>query len=217
MLIAVYQRPVTMALVPFYAKWLGGSLVALVVVWLLTRRVASPTRRLVLRCIATAAALTPQPLWAPGDGGAIMPAAALLVFGRAPVFSYTMGVFPILAVAALFFTLTGWRLARAASGGKRLVHHAARRWALVGVILPLLALAATSPFLAFFLFGGPIALWGTGSLVILVGAAALDWRAARPLDEAPQGRRLRWAAYLLAALLVAVWVSFRALRLGWFT
>jgi hypothetical protein len=80
------------------------------------------------------------------------------------------------------------------------------------VVLPLLALAATSPFLAFFLFGGPIAIWGTGSLVVLGGAAALDWRAARAAEAAPEARWLRWAAYLLAALLVTVLVGFHALR-----
>jgi hypothetical protein len=124
-----------------------------------------------------------------------------------------MGAFPILAVAALFFTLAGWRLARAATGGERLVHQAARRWALVGVVLPLLALAATSPFLAFFLFGGPIAVWGTGSLALLGGAAALDWRAARRSGAAPEPRWLRWAAYLLAAAVVIVLVGFHARRL----
>jgi len=103
-----------MALVP-YLKWLGVSVVALAAIWVLTRRVTSPFRRLALRCLATSAALTPQPLWAPGEGAFIMPALSLLVFGGAPVFSYAMGAFPILAVATLFFTLAGWRLARAAS------------------------------------------------------------------------------------------------------
>ena len=135
------------------------------------------------------------------------------MFGGAPVFSYAMGAFPILAVATLFFTLAGWRLARAASGGERLVHQIVRRWALVGVVLPLLALAATSPFLAFFLFGGPIAIWGTGSLIVLGGAAALDWRAAGRTGGAPEARLLRWAAYVLAALLVTVLVGLHARRL----
>ena len=93
------------------------------------------------------------------------------------------------------------------------MHQAARRWALVGVVLPLLALAATSPFLAFFLFGGPIAIWGTGSLVVLGGAAALDWRAARRFGAAPEPRWLPWAAYLLTATMVIVLVGLHAWRL----
>jgi len=93
------------------------------------------------------------------------------------------------------------------------VHQTAQRWVVVGLVLPLLALAATSPFLAYFLFGGPIALWGTASLGLLGGAAFLDWRAARPPQGTLEPRRLRWAAYLLAALLVAVSAGFHALRL----
>ena len=70
----------------------------------------------------------------------------------------------------------------------------------------------TSPFLAYFLFGGPIVMWGVPSLALLGGAAVLDWRAARPTGAAPEPRRLRWATYLLAALLVTVLVAFHALR-----
>ncbi len=200
-----------MALVP-YLKWLGIALVVLAAIWVLTRQVASPFKRLAVRCLATSAALMPQPLWAPGDGGAIMPALTMVVFGGAPVFSFAMGAFPIFAGATLLFTLAGWRLARAATGAERLAHQAARRWALVGLVLPLLALAATSPFLAFFLFGGPIVMWGAPSLALLGGAAALDWRAARAIEAAPEPRRLRWATYLLATLLATVLVALHARR-----
>lgn len=167
-----------MALVP-YLKWLGVALAVLAVIWVLTRRVAPPFKRLALRCLATSAALMPQPLWAPGDGGAIMPALAMLVFGGAPVFSFQV----------------------------------ARRWVLVGLILPLLALAVTSPFLAFFLFGGPMSIWGTASLAFLGGAAVLDRRAARRTEAPPEPWRLRWAAYLLAALIVTALVGLHARRI----
>ncbi|MGH7389477.1 MAG: hypothetical protein ACREM3_08460 [Candidatus Rokuibacteriota bacterium] len=201
-----------MALVP-YLKWLGVGAVVLAATWTLTRRVASPSRRLALRCLATSAALTPQPLWAPGEGGFVMPALALLLFGGAPLFNAAMGGFPILAVGMLLFTLAGWRLGLSAVGAERLAHQAAWRWVVVGLALPLLALAATAPFLAFFLFGGPIAAWGAPSLAVLGGAAVLDWRAARRADAPAEPRRLRWAAYLLAALLAVLWVGLHARRL----
>jgi len=197
-----------MALVP-YLKWLAVGLAVLAVIWVLTRRVASPFKRLALRCLATSAALMPQPLWAPGDGGAIMPAFTMLLFGGAPVFSFAMGAFPIFAGATLLFTLAGWRLARASEGAQRLAHQVARRWILVGLILPWMALAVTSPFLAFFLFGGPMSIWGTASLAVLVGAAVLDRRAVPP---APRPRRLWWATYILAALIVTVLVGLHARR-----
>ena len=155
----------------------------------------------------------PQPLWAPGDGGAIMPALTMLAFGGVPVFSFAMGAFPIFAGATLLFTLAGWRLARASEGAQRLAHQVARRWVLVGLILPWMALAVTSPFLAFFLFGGPMSIWGTASLAVLGGAAGLDRRAARATGAAPEPRRLRWATYLLAALIVTVLVGLHARRI----
>ena len=143
----------------------------------------------------------------------VLPAVAMLVFGGAPLFSFAMGAFPIFAGATLLFTLAGWRLARAAEGAERLAHQAARRWVLVGLILPLLAFAVTSPFLAYFFFGGPIVMWGVPSLALLGGASVLDWRAARPTGAAPEPRRLRWATYLLAALLVTVLVVLHARRI----
>jgi hypothetical protein len=54
----------------------------------------------------------------------VLPAIAMLVFGGAPLFSFTMGAFPIFAGATLLFTLAGWRLARAAEGAERLAHQA---------------------------------------------------------------------------------------------
>lgn len=200
-----------MELVP-YLKWIGIGAVVLAATWLLTRRLASPSGRLALRCLALSAAVTPQPVWAPGEGGFLMPALALLVSGGAPLFNAAMGGFPIVAVATALFTLIGWRLGRAAVGTERLAHQAARRWVVVGLLLPLLALATTSPFLAFFLFGGPIAAWGTPCLALLGGAAVLDWRAAGRTDAPAEPRRLRWVTYLLAALLVAVLVGFQAMR-----
>jgi len=85
-----------MALVP-YLRWLGIGAVVAVVLWVLSRRVRSRAVRLWVRCLAVAAALTPQPLWIPGEGGALMPALALLVAVRPSVFSVTMGAFPIFA------------------------------------------------------------------------------------------------------------------------
>jgi hypothetical protein len=106
----------------------------------------------------------------------------------------------------LLFALASLRLARDAIGDERLLHRTARRWALVGVLLPLLALAATSPFLAYFAFGGPISLWGVPSLAVLGGAALLDRRVATRVGVEPSGRLLFWATWLLAAMLaLALW------------
>ena len=128
-----------MALVP-YLRWLGIGAVVAVVLWVLSRRVRSRAVRLWVRCLAVEAALTPQPLWIPGEGGALMPALALLVAVRPSVFSVTMGAFPIFAAATSLFTLAGLRLARDAGGGGRLLHQVARRWVLMGLLLPWLAL-----------------------------------------------------------------------------
>ena len=192
-----------MALVP-YLRWLGIGAILVVVVWVLSRRVRSRAVRLGVRCLAVAAALTPQPLWIPGEGGALMPALALLVAGRPSVFSLAMGAFPIFAAATLLFTLAGLRPARDAGGGERLLHQAARRWVLVGLLLPWLALAVWAPFLAYFAFGGPSAIWGIPSLVVLGGAALLDRRAAARAGAEPSGRLLSWATWLLAAMLALV-------------
>lgn len=189
-----------MALVP-YLRWLGIGAVVVVVVWLLSRRVRSRTVRLGVRCLAVAAALTPQPLWIPGEGGALMPALAVLVAVRPSIFSLTMGAFPIFAAATLLFTLAGFRLARDVGGCERLLHRAARRWVLMGLLLPWLALAVWSPFLAYFAFGGPITIWGITSLALLGGAALLDRRAGARAGAEPSGRLLTWATWLLAAML----------------
>jgi hypothetical protein len=112
-----------------------------------------------------------------------------------------MGAFPIFAAATLLFALASLRLARDAVGDERLLHRTARRWALVGLLLPLLALAATSPFLAYFAFGGPISLWGIASLAVLGGATLLDRRVAARVGVEPSGRLLSSATWLLAAML----------------
>jgi hypothetical protein len=187
-----------MALVP-YLRWIGiGALVA-VAVWIASRRLRSRPLRHVLRCLAVAAAITPQPLWIPGQGGALMPALALLVGVRPSVFGLAMGAFPILAVGAVLFVVAGFALARDAVGDERLLHRSARRWVLMGLLLPWLAFAVWAPFLAYFAFGGPIALWGSASLVLLAAAALLDCRAAARTRA--EGRALTWTTWLLAAIL----------------
>jgi len=105
-----------MALVP-YLRWLGIGAVVVVVVWVLSRRGRSRTVRLGVRCLAVAAVLTPQPLWIPGEGGALMPALALLVAVPPSIFSLAMGAFPIFAAATLLFTAR--RRSRAGSSGTR--------------------------------------------------------------------------------------------------
>jgi hypothetical protein len=89
------------------------------------------------------------------------------------------------AAATLLFTLVGFRLARDASGGERLLHQVARRWVLMGLLLPWRALAVWSPFLAYFAFGGPIAIWGIASLALLGGAALLGRRATARASAEP--------------------------------
>jgi len=189
-----------MALVP-YLRWLGIGAALAVGVWVLSRHVRSRAVRLAVRCLAVAAALTPQPLWIPGEGGALMPALALLVAVPPSIFSLAMGAFPIFSAATLLFAVAGLWLARDAGGGERLLHRTARRWVLMGLLLPWLALAVWSPFLAYFAFGGPIAIWGVASLALLAGAARLDRRAAVRAGAEPSRRLLSWATWLLAALL----------------
>ena len=187
-----------MELVP-YLRWLGIGALVVVIVWILSRRLRSRPLRQTLRCLAVAAAVTPQPLWVPGQGGAVMPALALLVGVRPSIFSLAMGAFPIVAVGALLFVVLGLALTRDAAGDERLLHRSARRWVLMGLLLPWLAFAVWAPFLAYFAFGGPIALWGTASLVLLTGAALLDRRtAARTTAD---GRALTWTTWLLAAIM----------------
>jgi hypothetical protein len=182
-----------------YLRWLGIGAVVVVVLWVLSRRLRSRVARLGVRCLAIAAALTPQPLWIPGQGGAVMPALAILVSGRPSVFVFAMGIFPIIAVAGLLFALAGLWLGRGTEGAERRLHRVVRRWALMGVLLPWLALAVWVPFVAYFGFGGPIAMWGVASLALLAGAAAADeWVASRYGVEL---RLLSWATWLLAVLL----------------
>ena len=107
--------------------------------------------------MAVGAAVMPQPLWAPGKGGVVMPALALLVAVRPSIFSLSMGAFPIFAVGTLLFALAGFAMARDARGGELLLQRAARRCVLVGLLLPWLALAVWAQFLAYFAAGGPIA------------------------------------------------------------
>ena len=184
-----------------YLRWLGIGAIVVGVVWMLTRRLRSRAARLGLRCVAVAAALTPQPLWIPGEGSALMPALSVLVAGRPSIFGLTMGAFPIFAMATLLFAVAGLWLGRDAGGGERLLHRAARRWVLVGLLLPWLALAVWAPFLAYFGFGGPIAIWGLASLVLLGAAALMDGRAAARGGVEPSGRLLSGATGLLAAAL----------------
>jgi len=70
-----------------------------------------------------------------------------------------------------------------------------------GPALALLALAVWAPFLAYFAFGGPIAIWGIASLALLAGAALLDRRAALRAGAEPSRPLLSWATWLLAAIL----------------
>ena len=90
-----------------YLRWLGIGAIVVAVIWLLSRRLRSRAARLGVRCLAVAAALTPQPLWIPGEGGALMPALSVLVTGRPSIFGLTMGAFPIFAMATLLFALAG--------------------------------------------------------------------------------------------------------------
>ena len=86
-----------------------------------------------------------------------------------------------------------------------MTNHFFGRWKiLVGLLLPWLALAVGSPFLAYFAFGGPITIWGIPSLALLGGAALLDRRAAARAGAEPSGRLLSWATWLLAAMLALV-------------
>jgi hypothetical protein len=194
-----------------YLRWVGIGALLVAAVWLLSRRLRSGALRLALRCLAVAAAVTPQPLWIPGEGGAVMPALALLISSGISPFAAAMGAFPILAGAGLVFIVSGQGIARRAVGGERLVHQVVRRWVLMGLVLPWLVLAVTAPFLAYFALGGPIAIWGTASLVLLAGAALLDGRAARAGPGRP-GRwiaRATWVHAVGLALAVAAWTLTR--------
>jgi hypothetical protein len=188
--------------------WLGIAVLGVVALWVISRQVTSPVARLALRCLVVATVLMPQPLWIPGQGAAVMPAVLLLASGlrpsHGPEFALLMGAFPIVAGAAVLFVVAGWRLAGAATGPERLVHRAARRWVAVGLLVPLVVLLVVSPFLALFGFGGPIAVWGLASALVLTVATAMDWRAARRRETPADARWIRIATLLLAALFAVV-------------
>ena len=161
----------------FHPWWFAVGALAFAVAVLLTRPLASPAARLGVRCLVLAAVVTPQPLWAPGDGSYVLPAVLLLASGHFG-FAWMNGLMPVLAVAGILFTLGGYlsRLRRDERSAR--AHRFVQRWVLLGVVLPFLALILVSPWLAIFLFGGALAFWSGFSLCCLLGGVGLDRRTA---------------------------------------
>jgi hypothetical protein len=162
-----------------------------------------PPSRLALRCLVLAVILAPQPLWAPGDGAYVTPAALLLSSGHLG-FALLNGLMPVLAVGGILFTIAGHlsRLRREESSAR--AHRFVQRWVILGVALPFISLVLLSPWLAIFLFGGMLALWSGFSFLCLLAGAGLDRRAAREVwfQRASAGL----LGVMLAIVLTAAWL-----------
>ena len=177
--------------------WYGLGALGFLVALVLTRSVEPRALRLGVRSLVLAAVVAPQPPWAPGDGGFLLPAAWLLS-PRHPGFGFLNGLMPILSVTAILFTVGGHALRIRREPVSARAHDFVQRWVLVGIVIPLVALVLVSPFLAFFLFGGVLAGWSAFSLVCLLGSAGIDRRIAKRTGGEP---RSTWSRRTSAALL----------------
>ena len=169
-----------------YLRWVGFGVVAIVVVWILTGFVRHAVTRLAFRSLAIAAVIAPQPLWAPGDGGYVVPAGMLLLSLRHPVFSLMNGAVPILGVAAILFAIGGYIVSLHQFEASVRIHNFVQAWVCIGIILPFVAVVIGFPFVAFFLFGGVLAYWSSIVLVCMLGATGVDRQIAKGTPEASQ-------------------------------
>ena len=167
-----------------YLRWVGFGVVAIVVVWILTGFVRHAVTRLAFRSLALAAVIAPQPLWAPGDGGYVVPAGMLLLSLRHPVFSLMNGAVPILGVAAILFAIGGYIVSLHQFEASVRIHNFVQAWVCIGIILPFVAVVIGFPFVAFFLFGGVLAYWSSIVLVCMLGATGVDRQIAKGTPEA---------------------------------
>lgn len=167
-----------------YLRWVGFGAVAIVVVWILTGFVRHAVTRLAFRSLAIAAVIAPQPLWAPGDGGYVVPAGMLLLSLRHPVFSLMNGAVPILGVAAILFAIGGYIVSLHQFEASVRIHNFVQAWVCIGIILPFVAVVIGFPFVAFFLFGGVLAYWSSIVLVCMLGATGVDRQIAKGTPEA---------------------------------
>jgi len=172
--------------VDLYLRWVGFGVVAIVVVWILTGFVRHAVTRLAFRSLAIAAVIAPQPLWAPGDGGYVVPAGMLLLSLRHPVFSLMNGAVPILGVAAILFAIGGYIVSLHQFEASVRIHNFVQAWVCIGIILPFVAVVIGFPFVAFFLFGGVLAYWSSIVLVCMLGATGVDRHIAKGTPEASQ-------------------------------
>jgi hypothetical protein len=171
--------------VDLYLRWVGCGAVAIVVVWILTTLVRDAVMRLALRSLAIAAVITPQPLWAPGDGGYVVPAGVLLLSLTYPLFSIMNGALPILGVSAILFVIGGYIVSIRRSASSARIHDVVQAWVCIGIILPFIALVIGLPFLTFFFLGGALAYWSSFVLICMLGATAVDRQIAKGNPEAP--------------------------------
>lgn len=89
----------------FYLRWLGVACVVVTAGWLATRRVESLSRRRICRAVVAAIAITPFPLWVPGEGGFIVPAAMLLMARDSFPGWQIRGAVPITIVATVLLAM----------------------------------------------------------------------------------------------------------------
>ena len=196
-----------------YLRWAGFGAVAIAVAWILTAFLRDAVMRLAFRSLAVAAVITPQPLWVPGDGGYVVPAAMLLLSFRYPVFSVTNGAIPIIGVSAILFVIGGYIVSIRQTESSVRIHSFVQMWVLNGIILPFIALAIGIPFLAFFFLGGVLAYWSSFVLICMLGATTVDRRIARGNPEAPHTTYFHATTLVLFGIAVGAVISAVIMRI----
>jgi len=199
--------------VDLYLRWVGFGAIAIVVVWILTASVRHAVMRLAFRSLAIAAVITPQPLWAPGDGGYVVPAGMLLLSLRHPVFSLMNGAVPILGVAAILFAIGGHIVSIRQSASSVKIHNFVQMWVGVGIILPYIAVVIGLTFVAFFFLGGVLAYWSSFVLVCMLGATGVDRQIAKRNPEAQHTTYYHATTLILFGLAVGAVISAVIIRI----
>ena len=196
-----------------YLRWVGFGAIAIAVAWVLTAFVEDAVMRLAFRSLAIAAVITPQPLWAPGDGGYVVPAGMLLLSLRHPVFSVMNGAIPILGVSAILFAIGGYLVSIRQSESSARIHNFVQAWVCVGIVLPFIAVVIGFPFVAFFLFGGVLAYWSSIVLVCMLGATGVDRQIAKRNPEAPHTTYFHATTLILFGLAIGGVISAVIIRI----
>ena len=196
-----------------YLRWVGFGAVGIAVAWIVTAFIRQAVMRLAFRSLAIAAVIAPQPLWAPGDGGYVVPAGMLLLSLRHPVFSVMNGAIPILGVSAILFAIGGYLVSIRQSESSARIHNFVQAWVCVGIVLPFIAVVIGFPFVAFFLFGGVLAYWSSIVLVCMLGATGVDRQMAKRTPEASQTTYYHATTLILFGLAVGAVISAVIIRI----